>query len=53
MAYINIEDILRDMDMSDIEEKVVALNQTKRHPVVALVDTSGSMEEYEELLKKL
>lgn len=51
MADISIENILKSLDISDIEEKVVALNQSKCHPIVALVDTSDSMKGYENLLK--
>ena len=53
MADISIENILKSLDISDIEEKAVALNQSKRHPNVALVDTSDSKKGYENLLKKL
>lgn len=53
VADISIENILKSLDISDIEEKVVALNQSKRHPVVVLVDTSDSMKGYENLLKKI
>lgn len=51
VADISIENILKSLDISDIEEKVVALNQSKCHPIVALVDTSDSMKGYENLLK--
>ncbi len=53
MADISIENILKSLEISDIEEKVVALNQSKRHPIVALVNTSDSMKGYENLLKKI
>ena len=53
MADISIENILKSLEISDIEEKVVALNQSKRHPLVALVNTSDSMKGYENLLKKI
>ena len=48
----NIEGMLGSMDLSNVEKKTVALNQSKRLPAIILVDTSGSMSSYEELLKK-
>lgn len=40
------------MDLSNIEKKTVLLNQSKRLPAIMLVDTSGSMGSYEDLLKR-
>ena len=39
----NIEGMLGSMDLSNVEKKTVALNQSKRLPAIILVDTSGSM----------
>lgn len=50
---INTKYKFPNTDTSDIEEHVVLLNQAKRHPVVALVDTSESMKKYEELLERI
>ena len=39
-------------DLSDYnEKKVVTLNTSRRQPVILLVDTSSSMQKYENLLK--
>ena len=51
MENMNIEGMLGRMDLSQVEKKVVALNQRRRLPAVFLVDTSGSMSKYEDLLK--
>lgn len=51
----NIEGILGSMDLSDmpnIEKKTILLNQSRRLPAIMLVDTSGSMRNYEDLLKR-
>lgn len=53
MANVNnIEGMLGSMDLSNIEKKTVLLNQSKRLPAIMLVDTSGSMGSYEDLLKR-
>ena len=52
MKNNNIEGMLGSMDLSNVEKKTVALNQSKRLPAIILVDTSGSMSSYENLLKK-
>ena len=52
MKNNNIEGMLGSMDLSNVEKKTVALNQSKRLPAIMLVDTSGSMSSYENLLKK-
>lgn len=52
MANMNIEGMLGSMDLSQVEKKVVKLNTSRRLPAVILVDTSGSMSNYEGLLKK-
>lgn len=51
MANMSIEGMLGSMDLSQVEKKVVKLNTSKRLPAVILVDTSGSMSNYESLLK--
>ena len=51
MANLSIEGMLGSMDLSQVERKVVKLNTSKRLPAVILVDTSGSMSNYESLLK--
>ncbi len=51
MANMSIEGMLGSMDLSLVEKKVVKLNNSKRLPAVILVDTSGSMSSYEDLLK--
>ena len=47
MKNNNIEGMLGSMDLSNVEKKTVALNQSKRLPAIILVDTSGSMSSYE------
>lgn len=45
--------MLGNSDLSEFgEKKVNRLNQSKRLPAIILVDTSGSMSDYEALLKK-
>ena len=45
--------MLGSMDLSNVEQKAVTLNVSKRLPAIMLVDTSGSMGSYEDLLKDL
>lgn len=52
MKNNDIEGMLGSMDLSNVEKKMVTLNQSKRLPAIMLVDTSGSMGSYENLLKK-
>lgn len=53
MANVNnIEGMLGSMDLSNVEQKAVTLNVSKRLPAIMLVDTSGSMGSYEDLLKR-
>mgnify|MGYP002773556881 FL=1 len=53
MANVNnIEGMLGSMDLSKVEQKAVTLNVSKRLPAIMLVDTSGSMGSYEDLLKR-
>lgn len=52
MMNMNIEGMLGSMDLSQVERKTVKLNNSKRLPAIMLVDTSGSMSPYEELLKQ-
>lgn len=51
MENMNIEGMLGSMDLSQVERKVDTLNTRRRLPAVILVDTSGSMSDYENLLK--
>lgn len=48
----NIEIRLGSEDLSQIEKRVNPMNQNRRLPSIVLVDTSGSMYNYENLLKK-
>lgn len=53
MANVNnIEGMLGSMDLSNVEQKVDTLNVRRRLPAIMLVDTSGSMGSYEDLLKR-
>lgn len=49
---MNIEGMLGSMDLSQVERKVDKMNSRRRLPAVILVDTSGSMSDYEDLLKR-
>ena len=48
----NIEIRLGSEDLSQIEKRVNPMNQNRRLPSIVLVDTSGSMYNYANLLKK-
>lgn len=53
MAKMLSSMILGNSDLSEFGDKRInSLNQSKRLPAIILVDTSGSMDNYESLLKK-
>ena len=51
MENMNLEKWLGSLDLTNVEKKVVKINTSRRLPAVILVDTSGSMSDYEELLQ--